>query len=130
LASLAGASVPSDRPIDGVVQSGLFLGQTETSAREGILIFVSDRLQALKWRNYKVHFYQQETMVSPPVKLALPLLVNLYVNPREDADKPSLDSWIMGPALRMIAEFEESVKKDPLIPMGTPDPYRPRAGKR
>jgi arylsulfatase len=25
----------------------------------------------------------------------------------------------------MVAEFEASVKKYPLIPMGTPDPYRP-----
>jgi arylsulfatase len=37
LANLAGASVPSDRPIDGVDQSGFFLGKTEKSAREGIL---------------------------------------------------------------------------------------------
>jgi arylsulfatase len=27
----------------------------------------------------------------------------------------------------MVAEFEASVKKHPLIPMGTPDPYRPPA---
>jgi len=25
----------------------------------------------------------------------------------------------------MVAEFEASVKKHPLIPMGTPDPYTP-----
>jgi len=25
----------------------------------------------------------------------------------------------------MIGEFEESTKKHPLIPMGTPDPYQP-----
>jgi arylsulfatase len=27
--------------------------------------------------------------------------------------------------LKIVAAFEESVKKHPLIPMGTPDPYRP-----
>jgi arylsulfatase A-like enzyme len=125
-AAIAGASVPADRPIDGVDQSGLWLGKTEKSARDGILVFCSDRMQAVKWRNYKVFFYQQETMVSPPVKLAVPLLVNLYTNPREEEDKPSVDSWVVAPVLKMVGAFEASLKKNPLIPMGTPDPYSPR----
>jgi arylsulfatase len=32
---------------------------------------------------------------------------------------------VVGPILKIVAEFEQSVKKYPLIPMGTPDPYRP-----
>jgi arylsulfatase len=130
IASLVGASVPNDRPIDGVDQSGLFLGKTEASSREGILIWCADRLQAVKWRNFKVHFYQQETMISPPVKLPLPFMFNLYTNPQEDETKTILDSWIIGPVLKMVGAFEESTKKYPLIPMGTPDPYRPAAGPR
>jgi len=31
---------------------------------------------------------------------------------------------VVGPMLKMIGEFEASLKKHPLIPMGTPDPYR------
>jgi len=129
LANVAGASVPNDRPIDGVDQSPFFLGKTDKSSREGIIIWCDDRLQAVKWRNYKVHFYQQDTMVSPPVKLALPHLFNLYTNPREDEEKLSVDSWVVGPVLKMVAEFEESVKQHPLIPMGTPDPYRPPSAR-
>jgi hypothetical protein len=30
-----------------------------------------------------------------------------------------------GPALKMVGEFEASVKKYPLIPMDTPAPYTP-----
>jgi hypothetical protein len=75
--------------------------------------------------NFKVHFYQQETMVSPPVKLAIPFLFNLYTNPREDTDKQITDGWVIGPVLKMVSEFEASVKKHPLIAMGTPDPYTP-----
>jgi arylsulfatase A-like enzyme len=71
LAKLAGAEVPKDRPIDGVDQSDFFTGKMGKSARDGILIWCADRLQAVKWKNFKVHFYQQETMVSPPVKLAI-----------------------------------------------------------
>lgn len=131
LAKLTGASVPTDRPIDGVDQSGFFLGKAEKSAREGILIFCADRLQAVKWRHYKVHFYQQETMVSPALKLGVPMLFDLYANPREDEGKPSLDSWVVGPVLKMVGAFEESTKEHALISMGTPDPYTPTkaAGK-
>lgn len=39
--------------------------------------------------------------------------------------KTSTDSWIIGPVLKVVAAFEESVKKFPLIPMGTPDPFSP-----
>jgi arylsulfatase len=127
LAAMTGAAVPKDRPIDGVDQSAFFLGKSVKSGREGILIFCADRLQAVKWRNYKVHFYQQDTMVSPAVKLGIPLLFNLYTNPREDEAKPSTESWIIGPVLKMVGEFEASTRKFPLIPMGTPDPYTPKA---
>jgi len=97
------------------------------SAREGILVWCADRLQAVKWKNFKVHFYQQETMVSPPVKLAIPFLFNLYTNPREDTDKQITDSWVIGPVLKMVGEFEASTRKYPLIAMGTTDPYTPPA---
>ena len=124
LASIAGASVPNDRPIDGVDQSNFFQGKTEKSAREGILIWCA-RLQAAKWRNFKMHFFKQETMVAPPIKLGIPLLFNLYENPREDEEKIFTQSWVAGPILKMVAAFEESVKRHPLIAMGTPDPYTP-----
>jgi arylsulfatase len=125
LAKIAGAVIPDNRPIDGVDQSSFFLGRTGKSGREGILIWCADRLQAVKWRNFKVHFYKQETMVSPPIKLGIPLLFNLYTNPREDEEKVAHDSWVIGPVLKMVAEFETSVNKHPLIAMGTPDPYTP-----
>jgi arylsulfatase len=51
--------------------------------------------------------------------------MNLYLNPNEDTTKPCLDSWIIGPLLKTVGDFEESVMKHPLVPMGTPDPYRP-----
>jgi hypothetical protein len=55
--------------------------------------------------------------------------ITLYTNPLEDDAKPSVDSWVIGPVLKMVAEFDESVKKYPLIPIGTPDPYTPPAAK-
>jgi len=53
------------------------------------------------------------------------VLLHLYSNPREDQDKVITDSWVFGPVLKMVGEFEASVKKSLLIAMGTPDPYTP-----
>src|SRR5262249_58709119 len=113
LAGIVGASVPTDRPIDGVDQSNFFQGRTEKSAREGILIWCADRLQAVKWRNFKVHFYKQDTMVSPAAKLGIPLLFKLYTNPREDEEKVGTGTRIIGPARKMVAAVRERANEPP-----------------
>jgi hypothetical protein len=48
--NMAGASVPKDRPIDGVDQTDFLLGKSDRSGREGFPVFVADRLEAVKWR--------------------------------------------------------------------------------
>jgi arylsulfatase len=123
LAKFGGAMVPTDRPMDSVDQSDFLIGKTEKSAREGFPIFCAERLQAVKWRNWKLHFMRQDTMFDPPVKNPVPTIYNLYTDPREE--KPSVDTWVVGPMLKIVGEFEQSVKTHPLIPMGTPDPYLP-----
>jgi arylsulfatase len=123
LAKIAGAKVPNDRPMDSVDQSDFFLGKTGKSAREGFPIWNANTLMAVKWRNWKLHFYRQDTMFDPPVKLGIPFIVNLYTDPREE--KPTVDTWVATPMLKVVGAFEESVKRYPLIPMGTPDPYAP-----
>jgi len=128
LARFGGAKVPTDRPFDSIDQSDFFLGKTDKSSREGFPIWCADRLQAVKWRNWKLHFYRQETMFDPPVRNPVPTIYNLYTDPREE--KPTPDSWVVGPVLKIVGEFEQSVKQHPLIPMGTPDPYRPGTAPR
>ena len=123
LARFTGAKVPGDRPIDSLDQSDLFLGKSEGSAREGFPIWNSNTLMAVKWRNWKVHFVKQDTPMDPPLKLLIPFIINLYTDPLEES--PTLDSWVLHPALKIVAGFEMSVRKHPLIPMGTPDPYTP-----
>ena len=128
LAKIASAKVPNDRPIDSVDQSGFFLGKSEKSAREGFPIWGADLLLAVKWRNWKLHFYRQDTMLDPPVKLGIPFIINLYTDPREE--KPTVDSWVVTPMLKIVGAFQASTKNHPLIPMGTPDPYVPPAERR
>lgn len=123
LASFCNAKVPKDRPIDSISQAEFIMGRTEKSSREGFPIWCADRLMAVKWRNWKVHFFRQDTMFDPPVKNPVPTIFNLYTDPREE--KPTPDSWVVGPILKIVNDFENSVKQFPVISMGTPDPYRP-----
>ena len=55
LARIAGGKVPADRPIDGVDQLDFLTGRQETSNREHVLLFLGQRLMAIKWRNFKIH---------------------------------------------------------------------------
>lgn len=126
LAKIAGAKVPNDRPMDSVDQSDFFLDKSEPpakSAREGFPIWGADLQLAVKWRNWKLHFYKQDTMFDPPAKLGIPFIINLYTDPREE--KPTADSWVVTPMLKIVGAFQTSTKNNPLIPMGTPDPYTP-----
>ncbi|KAG6367402.1 hypothetical protein INS49_001591 [Diaporthe citri] len=48
--------VPSDRPIDGVDQTKIFLKPSETpSPRQGFLFYIKDELRAMKWKDWKLH---------------------------------------------------------------------------
>ena len=126
-AKIAGASVPQDRPIDGVDQTDFFLGKFEKSNREGFPVFVADRLEAIKWRNWKVVFYEeQRDWWTPPTKLGSPKAFNLITDPKEEYPQTGLlSSWIAGPAIKVMVDFEQSLKKYPPIAPGTPDPYKP-----
>jgi arylsulfatase A-like enzyme len=57
-AKIAGAKVPADRPMDSLDQSDFLLGKSEKSAREGFPIWGGNILLAVKWRNWKLHFYR------------------------------------------------------------------------
>ncbi len=125
-AKLAGAAVPQDRPIDGVDQADFLLGKKETSSREGILLFNADRLEAAKWRNWKLAFYDEEhNWFTPPVKLGTPKLFNLILDPKEEFPVTVENTWAVEPMTKMIARFMASTKTHPLIAPGTPDPYTP-----
>jgi arylsulfatase len=130
-ARIAGAEVPSDRAIDGVDQTDFLLGKSEKSSREGFPVFVADRLEAVKWKNWKVVFYdQQRDWWTPPAKLGSPKAFNLITDPKEEYPETGLRStWLAGPAMKIVVAFEQSLKKYPPIPPGSPDPYRPPAAK-
>lgn len=127
LAHLAGASVPEDRAIDGVDQSDFFLGRRPDSPRAGFPVYVADRLEAVKWRDWKLTFYEEERdWWSPPRKLGTPKLFNLIADPKEEYPQATIsNTWVVTPLFKILGDFQASLKRFPLIPTGTPDPYLP-----
>jgi arylsulfatase len=125
LAHVGGAEVPKDRAIDGVDQLDFFLGKKETSNREGFPAYVADRLTAVKWRNWKIHLIKQDTMYDIPERLALPRVYNLLTDLKEERDVGPYNTWIADPMMKIITEFEASLRKYPPIKAGSPDPYTP-----
>jgi len=126
LASLGGAEIPTDRPIDGIDLMPFFTGERSDSGRESVLCFVVDRLHAIKWRNWKLHHVWQEYMLDPAIELGVPRAFDLYQDPRErhDVFLPS-NTWLMRVTAPVQAAFEASLADHPLIEPGTPDPYEP-----
>jgi arylsulfatase len=127
LATIAGACVPEDRPIDGIDQTDFLCGRSETSSREGFPVYVADRIEAVKWRNWKVVFYEeQRDWWSPPIRLGNPKAFDLLSDPKEEYPATGLrETWSAGPIMQIVTEHEKSLKAHPPIPAGTPDPYRP-----
>jgi arylsulfatase len=126
-AKIAGAKLPHDRPIDGTDQTDFLLGKKETSNRAGFPVFVADRLEAVKWKNWKTVFYdEQRDWWTPPAKLGTPKLFNLVTDPKEEFPQSTIEnSWVAVPSLKIVVEFMASLKNNPPIQPGTPDPYTP-----
>jgi arylsulfatase len=124
-ARVAAYRVPSDRIIDGVDQLDFFTGEQETSNREGFPVFNGDKLFAYKWRNWKVHFVQLDNMRGIPQQTLLPRIHHLIKDPKEEHDLGTEATWVIGPVMKRIMAFRATLREEPPIPLGTPDPYVP-----
>jgi arylsulfatase len=119
-ARIVGVEMPNDRAIDGVDQLDFFLGKQRKSNRDSVLAFVADRLEAIKWNDWKLELYERQR------DWWTPKLYNLLADPREEYPETSIrNSWVAHPALERAAKFRHSLVKHPPIPTGTPDPYTP-----
>lgn len=123
LAAWAGAPVPADRPIDGIDMSAFLCGECKASGREGFPVYVGEKLHAVKWRHWKMHFIWQEYMYDAPLTLSIPRLFNLLEDPRErhDVFLPS-NTWVKVPVSELLDPWFASLAKNPPIPAGTRDP--------
>lgn len=91
---------------------------------------MADRLEAVKRRNWKIVFYEEQRDWScPPIRLGEPKAFDLIPDPKEEYPATGLRStWSAGPVMKIVSDFEQSVKKYPPIAPGAPDPNSPPNG--
>lgn len=121
----AGADVPTDRHIDGMDMRGFLLGDDTRSGRDTILYFQGNRLQSVKWRQWKAHLVQQDGFYSTWTPYNIPHIHNLEWDPREEHQIDFPHGWVLHPMAAAVAAFMKSLADEPPIKPGTPDPYEP-----
>ena len=129
MAGIVGASnlVPKDRPIDGVDASAFMLGKSQTTGRDSYMFFGADgELMSIKWKLYKLVFRYTIDSPSPAlqstyIKPQFPMVYDLSSDPHEDNNVFYTDEtcgWVTAPALKLIGEYERSIREYPNIKMG------------
>lgn len=121
----AGAKIPDDRRIDGMDMRGFLLGDAERSGRDTVLCFQGNRLQAVKWRQWKAHLFQQDAMFSTWAPYNVPHLHNLEWDPREEHEVAFPHAWVLHPMAAAVRAFLQTLAIEPPIKPGAPDPYIP-----
>ena len=113
LAALGGASIPSDRPIDGVDQSDFLRGEQARSNREHVMTFVGRDLVSMRWRQFKVHFKVKENMMGSVLNNQFPFMYNIEMDPREEHDIAGQNLWLLEVSGRYVKELERSFQAFP-----------------
>jgi arylsulfatase A-like enzyme len=118
----AGVSPPTDRVIDGIDQLDWLTGRHDNSARDGLIYWMGPEMYGVKWRDFKLVLVVQKYMTDAGQRLATPHIINLITDPqeREPVSLPYLHSWTATHFNRIIAEFQATVKREPLTPAGAP----------
>ena len=125
LAKITGGQVPDDRIIDGIDVSEFLLGKTQKSGRDGFVVYMGNDVFGVKWRNWKLHFKEQDAWNSIMRTYTMPRVYNLMNDLQERDNVLFPHTWVPKAALPQLEEHVASLKKFPPIPTGAPDPYMP-----
>jgi len=124
-AKIAGGKVPDDRVIDGVDQTEFLMGNQEKSNREGMIVYMGNDVWGVKWRNWKLHLKEQENILSETLAYGLPRVYNLLKDPGETQNVLFPETWVPKAALGQLGAHAVSMRQEPPIKPGQPDPYVP-----
>ena len=115
LCRLCGASVPTDRVIDGVDQSGFLLGRDDVSARDGFVVYVGREIFGVKWKNWKMMTRELEKGNDPIRSYNGPNFYNLIVDPKEEnAVAYRIENfWVRWPISEVLKKHHQSLKDEP-----------------
>jgi len=120
-----GGKVPDDRQIDGVDMRPFLLGDAEESGRDAVLCIQGNRLQAVKWKQWKGHLFKQDDFYSTWSPYNIPHIHNLEWDPREEHPIDFVHFWVTHPMAAAAGAFLKTLVIEPPIKPGTPDPYTP-----
>ena len=126
LAAIIGAELPNDRPYDGVDQSAFFLGKQDKSNREHLISFVENEIAAVRWKKFRIYPKAFVANFGNPAQEGLlglklekaggPDIYDIEADPRESNSLGGTHAWIVGSYMRIIAEYNQSLKKYPNPP--------------
>ena len=80
---------------------------------------------ALKWRNWKLHFKEQDSALAAAITYPMPRVYNLLTDPQEKNSVLLSASWVPKASFAMLEEHIQSLQDNPPIPAGALDPYEP-----
>ncbi len=127
-ARIVGGKMPTDRPIDGVDQTDVLLGKSETGHRESLLSFIGGELVAARWKQWRIYFTDMHASGEGPQRMpgfigstnapmaGYPKVYNIEMDPHEDLNVAALFGWAGGPALKAVEAYKETLKKYPNPP--------------
>ncbi len=124
-ARIADGTVPNDRIIDGVDQTDFLQGKQEKSNREGVIVYMGNEVWGVKWRNWKLHLKEQNNIVTETMNYGMPRIYNLIKDPGETQNVLFPETWVPKAALGQLGAHVMSLRQEPPIKPGTPDPYEP-----
>jgi arylsulfatase len=102
-----------------------FLGKSKRSGREGFIVYMGDDIFGVKWRNWKLHFKEQNSWNSKLHEYTMPRVYNLMNDPQERDNVLFPHTWVPKAALGQLVRHVVSLKTNPPIKPGTKDPYEP-----
>jgi len=138
-AHIVDGTMPTDRPIDGVDQTDVLLGDSATGHRESLLSFIGGDLVAARWKQWRIYFtdihptgsgpQREPGIFSASVPMAgYPKFYNIEMDPHEDLVVGGLFGWVSEPALKTVEEYLETVKKYPNPPAPNITQFRAGGG--
>ena len=128
IAAAVGADlIPKDRAIDGVNQLAFLEGKQKTSNRETALFFAGQQLRAVKWRDWKFHYFFNPDPGAPGTTARL---FNLRSDPKEETDIKDFNPAVISVVDKIVADFWASTQRYPNVPAGSKDPFTPGTRER
>ncbi|MBC6472025.1 MAG: hypothetical protein GDA48_03710 [Hormoscilla sp. GM102CHS1] len=106
--------------IDGEDQRAFFEGKTDESAREGFPIWNGRDLYGVKWHHYKTKNYDHKYKSDPALRLPIPHLINLKVDPKERIPSNPRYYWVSKHVFEILGSYALSTQLELEIPWLAP----------